>query len=48
LLPRAAGPALLTHLQRVRQVHQADRRAGYGAVALPDALARRYPNAATE
>jgi hypothetical protein len=29
-------------------VHNADRRAGYGAVALPDALARKYPNAATE
>jgi integron integrase len=48
MLPRAAGPALTAHLQHVREVHNADRRAGYGAVALPDALARKYPNAATE
>jgi len=39
---------LQVHLLRVRQLHQADREKGYGAVSLPFALARKYPHAETE
>jgi integron integrase len=48
MLPRAVEPPLLAHLERVRQVHVADLRAGFGRVALPDALAMKYPNAAQD
>ena len=36
------------HLQAVRRVHQVDLAAGWGAVELPHALARKYRNAARE
>jgi site-specific recombinase XerD len=48
MLPSAAIDPLRTHLAEVRQRHAAERAAGGGRVALPDALARKYPNAATE
>ena len=35
-------------LQRVKLLHEADLRAGLGAVWLPEGLARKYPNAARE
>jgi integron integrase len=44
-LPNALATPLRTHLERVRTMHQGDLRAGFGAVALPDALARKYPSA---
>ena len=37
--------AFAAHLERVRHQHEEDLAAGLGAVALPDALARKYPNA---
>ena len=39
---------LTTHLEGVRKLHRADLAAGFGRVALPDALARKYPNADRE
>jgi integron integrase len=48
VLADSARPMLLDHLERVKEVHQADLRAGFGRVALPGALARKYPNADRE
>jgi len=39
---------LLKHLDRVRRLHERDLQAGLGRVQLPDALGRKYPNAACE
>jgi len=48
MLPQAIVPALQEHLIHVRALHQQDLKNGYGCVYLPDALARKYPNACTE
>jgi integron integrase len=48
MLPGSVKARLMEHLQRVRQVHQEDLGRGLGRVYLPDALARKYPNAARE
>lgn len=48
ILPESLIPPLHEHLQRVRRQHTQDIQNGYGAVYLPDALARKYPNAAYE
>ena len=45
MLPGAAKAALIAHVQRVREQHQADLRRGAGWVELPGALTRKYPNA---
>jgi site-specific recombinase XerC len=45
-LPTAAGRPLAAHLERVRRLHARDLARGAGAVALPGALAAKYPNAA--
>jgi integron integrase len=42
-----AGP-LQEHLERVKGIYEADRREGLAGVALPFALAQKYPNAGTE
>jgi integron integrase len=47
-LPERYEPALRTHLDSVREQHERDLDAGVGAVFLPDALARKYPNAARD
>ena len=39
---------LLEHLRKVRFLHQADLKDGFGKVALPFALERKYPQAATQ
>jgi integron integrase len=41
-------PHLEEQLTRVRRLHERDLAAGFGAVWLPDALARKYPNAPRE
>lgn len=41
-------PLLENHLEKVKLLHEKDLREGYGAVYLPYALARKYPNAAKE
>jgi integron integrase len=48
MLPDRLIPPLQEHLQRVRMIHQQDLKDGYGAVYLPHALARKYPNAQYE
>ncbi len=47
-LPEALVPRLREHLGRVKTLHDADLAAGFGAVELPTALARKYRNAACE
>jgi integron integrase len=47
-LPEACAEALRVLLLHSRALHEADLRAGFGAVALPDALVRKYPRAPTE
>jgi len=46
--PATLEPLLKNHLERVMAVHEQDLAAGFGAVYLPYALARKYPNAETE
>ncbi len=48
MLPEALRQALQDHLRRVRQQHGNDLKSGLGQVPLPDALARKYPNANRE
>ena len=48
MLPRPLVDPLLEQLESVRRTHEKDRKAGYGEVWLPHALARKYPNAGTE
>lgn len=43
MLPASVAVLLRSHLLRVRSLHARDLAAGRGAVALPDALARRSP-----
>jgi integron integrase len=45
MLPATVKPALVAHIQGVREQHQTDVRQGAGWVELPGALARKYPNA---
>jgi len=48
MLPAAVKSRCGAHLRRVRDLHDAELRAGYGRVQLPDALAAKYPNASRE
>ena len=48
MLPASLAPALLAHLERVRELHRSDLAAGYGEVYLPYALDRKYPAAGRE
>ncbi|TDB38335.1 MAG: integron integrase [Actinobacteria bacterium] len=48
MLPDSLKPALREQLSRARETHERDLAAGWGRVVLPDALDRKYPNAATE
>ncbi|HJR12800.1 MAG TPA: integron integrase [Rhodanobacteraceae bacterium] len=48
MLPAMVVEALQGQLAEARRVHERDLAAGCGAVWLPDALARKYPNAARE
>ena len=45
VLPENPKSLLKEHLVYVRQLHQSDLAKGYGRVYLPNALARKYPNA---
>jgi integron integrase len=47
-LPLRLQDELRAHLQAVKKLHDGDLGAGVGSVQLPDALARKYPNAAKE
>jgi len=48
ILPESLIAPLQEHLQHVRRLHQEDLAQGYGAVYLPYALERKYPNASRE
>ena len=47
-MPRRLAEDLKVHLRHVGQLHQKDLAAGYGHVALPHALARKYRSAPSE
>ena len=48
VLPDTLKAELRQHLERVKLLHEKDLAEGYGAVYLPHALARKYPNAERE
>ena len=48
MLPERLIEPLVNHLSRVRSIHEEDLAAGFGAVYLPSALERKYPNASRE
>ncbi|MBI5756271.1 MAG: integron integrase [Nitrospirae bacterium] len=48
MLPAAVKERLREHLTSVKALHDKDLAAGHGKVFLPDALERKYPNAAKE
>lgn len=48
LLPQSLIAPLQEHLKHVKTLHEKDLAQGYGAVYLPYALERKYPNAARE
>ena len=48
MLPSSLSSALQEHLQGVKRLHQQELEKGYGAVYLPFALERKYPNANRE
>jgi integron integrase len=48
MLPGALIAPLEDHLVRVREIHRRDLSEGFGRVALPDAVAGKYPAAARE
>lgn len=48
MLPRSLRPDLERHIAWRRDLHERDLAAGLARVALPDALARKYPRAAQE
>lgn len=48
MLPNSLREPLQKHLQKVAALHQRDIREGFGAVYLPHALERKYPNANKE
>ena len=48
MLPASAKESLFNHLEQVRRIHREDLNHGFGRVYLPDALARKYPNADRE
>ena len=48
MLPASVVSGLRTHLEQWRMVFEDDKRIGKADVFLPDALAKKYPNAATE
>lgn len=47
-LPASLVDRLQRHIQKVKAVHEQDLREGWGAVELPGALTRKYPNANRE
>ena len=48
MLPETVIQPLQKHLQRVKAIHDRDLADGFGRVIMPDALAKKYPNAASE
>jgi len=48
MLPTTVRADLSDHLRRVRLLHERDLSRGFGSVWLPEALERKFPNAARE
>lgn len=48
MLPESLRDPLREQIELVRRLHREDLDAGFGEVWLPDALARKYPNAGRE
>jgi len=48
MLSERVKDRLKDHLKRIKKLHEKDLKAGYGTVYLPDAVERKYPNAAKE
>ena len=48
MLPESVKKPLAEHLSKVKKIHYADIARGYGRVLMPEALARKYPNASKE
>ena len=48
ILPPSINIELAEHLERVKKLHETDLEAGHGEVYLPEALSRKYRNAARE
>ena len=48
MLPQSVVPALKAHLEKRRTTYDEDKAVGMARVEIPDALARKYPNAPTE
>ena len=48
VLPSSLNDMLADQIEHVRRLHRRDLDDGFGAVSLPTALARKYPNAAIE
>lgn len=48
ILPQTVKNILKKHLDEVKKLHSKDLAGGYGEVYLPDALERKYPNAAKD
>ena len=48
VLPESIRPILVGQVKRVGELHDADLHDGFGEVYIPEALARKYPNACRE
>ncbi len=48
VLPARVAARLRAHIEKVRRLHDGDLLVGAGHVAMPDALARKYPSASRE
>jgi integron integrase len=48
MLPQSLKEPLVRHLDEVHDIHQRDLTEGFGRVALPDAIERKYPGAAAD
>ncbi len=48
MLPQRLIPSLKRQIEKVKKLHDQDKEEGYGDVYLPDALSRKFPNAARE
>ena len=48
MLPEKMKQRLTEHLEKVKLLHKSDLAAGFGRIEMPDALARKYPNASVE
>ena len=48
MIPQKLVPELKAHIEKVRQIHNQDLADGWGSVAMPGALARKYPGGSKE